>query len=256
MSVDWITVLAQLFNFLLLVWLLHRFLYRPILAGIDAREAEIARRMAAADAAHAQAQAAEQHFLRQHEASVQRQDQVVSEALRGTEQQCEQLMTETRAQLEQQRLVWQRHLEHERQEFMQRLYGAGALTLLELMRKALRELADETLETAIARQLGKQLATMDAELRAAAGTSRQARVSTHAPLAEAEQRALRVELAPLLPGVEFEFAVDEAQAPGVVLQLGGARVAWTLDSYMDELDSALIEDQAASLATRLQHHDA
>lgn len=256
MSIDWITVLVQLFNFLLLVWLLHRFLYRPILAGIDAREAEIARRMAAADAARVQAQDAEQHFLRQHEASVQHRDQAVTEALQDTEQQREQLMTETRAQLEQQRLAWQRHLEHERREFMQRLHGAGALTLLELTRKALYELADETLETAIARQLGRQLATMDAELRAAAGTSRQARVSTHAPLAEAGQRALQAGLAPLLPGVGFEFAVDEEQAPGVVLQLGGMRVAWTLDSYMDELDSALIQDQAASLEARLQHHDA
>jgi len=48
MSIDWVTVLAQLANFLLLIWLLRRFLYRPIIAGIDAREAEIARRMAAA----------------------------------------------------------------------------------------------------------------------------------------------------------------------------------------------------------------
>ena len=36
MSIDWITVAAQLINFLVLVWLLKRFLYRPILNGIDA----------------------------------------------------------------------------------------------------------------------------------------------------------------------------------------------------------------------------
>ena len=45
MSIDWITVAAQIANFLVLVWLLKRFLYRPILDGIDAREAEIANRM-------------------------------------------------------------------------------------------------------------------------------------------------------------------------------------------------------------------
>ena len=48
MSIDWITVIAQIANFLVLVWLLKRFLYRPILDGIDAREAEIARSMAEA----------------------------------------------------------------------------------------------------------------------------------------------------------------------------------------------------------------
>ncbi len=59
MSIDWVTVLAQLANFLLLVALLRRFLYRPILDGIARREAEIARRMAAADIARDEARAAE-----------------------------------------------------------------------------------------------------------------------------------------------------------------------------------------------------
>jgi len=45
MSVDWVTVAAQIGNFLVLVWLLKRFLYKPILNGIDAREAEIATQM-------------------------------------------------------------------------------------------------------------------------------------------------------------------------------------------------------------------
>ena len=46
MTIDWITVAAQIANFLVLVWLLRRFLYRPILDGIDAREAEIAKLVA------------------------------------------------------------------------------------------------------------------------------------------------------------------------------------------------------------------
>ena len=51
MSVDWITVIAQIVNFLVLIWLLKKFLYRPILDGIDAREAEITERMLAANQA-------------------------------------------------------------------------------------------------------------------------------------------------------------------------------------------------------------
>ncbi len=57
MSIDWITVVAQLLNFLVLVWLLKRFLYRPILDGIDAREVEISTRMAEATEARKKAEA-------------------------------------------------------------------------------------------------------------------------------------------------------------------------------------------------------
>jgi large-conductance mechanosensitive channel len=36
--IDWFTVVAQVINFLILVWLLKHFLYQPILDAIDARE--------------------------------------------------------------------------------------------------------------------------------------------------------------------------------------------------------------------------
>ena len=35
MLIDWFTVFAQAVNFLILVWLLKRFLYKPILHAID-----------------------------------------------------------------------------------------------------------------------------------------------------------------------------------------------------------------------------
>ena len=37
MLFDWFTIAAQLVNFLVLVWLLKRFLYKPILKAIDER---------------------------------------------------------------------------------------------------------------------------------------------------------------------------------------------------------------------------
>ena len=43
MLIDWFTVAAQALNFLILVWLMKRFLYKPILHAIDAREERIAK---------------------------------------------------------------------------------------------------------------------------------------------------------------------------------------------------------------------
>ena len=50
MLIDWFTVGAQALNFLILVWLLKHFLYKPILNAIDAREKRIAAELADADA--------------------------------------------------------------------------------------------------------------------------------------------------------------------------------------------------------------
>ena len=49
MLIDWFTVGAQVVNFLILVWLLKHFLYKPILDAIDAREKRIAAELADAD---------------------------------------------------------------------------------------------------------------------------------------------------------------------------------------------------------------
>ncbi len=42
MKIDWFTLIAQVINFLILVWLLRRFLYKPILKAVDEREKKIA----------------------------------------------------------------------------------------------------------------------------------------------------------------------------------------------------------------------
>lgn len=245
MSIDWITVLAQLANFLLLVWLLRRFLYRPILDGIDAREAEIARRMADAEAARAQAQQAEQQYRQAHQQSLIEQERRVTQALEATQQQREHMLAEARAQIEQQRQDWHQHQEQEGQAFTRRLQQAGGALLLQLTRKALLELADAPVEAAIVRQLMRQLPALADELAAAGGNSRQGRVHTHVALPEVLQQQLRDELARVLPQVRMDFVVDPAQAPGLVLQVGGARLAWTTDSYMDELDEATLRPEPA-----------
>ena len=55
MLIDWFTIGAQALNFIVLVWLLKRYLYKPILDAIDAREKRIATELADAAAKEAEA---------------------------------------------------------------------------------------------------------------------------------------------------------------------------------------------------------
>ncbi len=57
MKFDWWTFGLQTVNFIVLVWLLNRFLYKPVLAMIDARKAEVQRQYDDAKAADHKAQA-------------------------------------------------------------------------------------------------------------------------------------------------------------------------------------------------------
>ena len=250
MSIDWVTVLAQIANFLVLLWLLKRFLYRPILDGIDAREASIAKRMADADAAQQAAQAAESQFVKQRAQLVSDQDILLEKALAATEGQRDGLLADARAKLQQEQKDWRKHLEHERQAFNKRLQETGSEALMKLTRKALTDLADEQIEDAIVRHVGKQLEPIAGELVQAAAGSLTAQVSTRDALPAATQQLLQSEVQRWLPEVALSFSTDAQQAPGLVMQVGGAQVSWTTDSYMDEFAELLTSHSPAKASLR------
>ena len=117
MSIDWITVTAQLANFLVLVWLLKRFLYRPILDGIDAREAEIAERMQIAARTEEDAKATEADYRAQL-AALQSEQATMSEAARQrAEKERDTLLAEANNRIERERTAWMAHLDEEARSF-------------------------------------------------------------------------------------------------------------------------------------------
>lgn len=250
MSIDWITVIAQIANFLVLVWLLKHFLYQPILKGIDAREAEIALRMAEAGTAQAKSEAAAAAFQKQQAQLQSNQAAVAKQALQATETERDSLLAKAHEKLEKEQKEWRAHLETERQAFTSRLHKAGAKTLLALTRKALHDLADETLEQAMVRSIGKRLQPIADELTQAAGESHEAVATTGADLTEDAKAQLTADVQALLPDITLRFETDPQQATGLVLHVGGAQVAWTVDSYIEELGVILDDQMAADLSGR------
>jgi F-type H+-transporting ATPase subunit b len=244
MSIDWITVGAQIANFLVLVWLLRRYLYRPILDGIDAREAEIKDRMQQAVLAKEEAQAVEQAYHDKVEALNVAQAEMTETIRLVAEEQRDALLAEARQKLEREHATWTAHLDEEARKYTAKMHRAGGRALLSLTRKALSDLADETLEGRMALHLAKQIKPMIAELRRAAGRAAEAVVTSREPLAAPTQEQVAAELQTLFPQTALRFETDEHQAPGLVLRIGGAQVAWTVESYIDGLDT-LIEEQLA-----------
>ena len=80
MLIDWFTVGAQALNFLILVWLMKRFLYKPILDAIDAREKRIAGELADAAAKKAEARKERDEFQHKNEEFDQQRAALLSKA--------------------------------------------------------------------------------------------------------------------------------------------------------------------------------
>lgn len=255
MSIDWITVAAQIANFLVLVWLLKRFLYRPILDGIDAREAEITDRMQAAVFAKENAETAETEYRDQLSALQFKQSEMTDTARHHAEEQRDTLLAEAHERLEQERKDWQAHLDEEGRKYTTKLHHAGAGTLLSLTRKALIDLADETLEARMAHHLVAQVKPMMSDLRRSAGHCSEAVVTSHETLLTSAQDELTSGLQAVFPRISVQFETDSEQAPGLVLRVGGAQLAWTVDSYIDGLNALMEEQLAVGIDFKAQPHE-
>ncbi len=254
MSIDWITVAAQIANFLVLVWLLKRFLYRPILDGIDAREAEITARMQEAVLAKDKAAAAEADYQGKAQALEAGQAAVEDTVRKKAEAQRDALLAEAQSRIEQEHASLQAHLDDEAAKFTARMQGAGAAALLSLTRKALTDLADETLEARMAHHLAGQIKPMAKDLGRAAGQASAAVVTSHEVLPAAAQKIVSDELKAVFPDASVTFQTDTTQAPGLVLRMGGGQVAWTVDTYIDGLGAQVTERLAMGQGIEAQPH--
>ena len=240
MLVDWFTVAAQALNFLVLVWLLKRLLYRPVLAAIDAREQRISVRLEEAAARETEALrardalAAEQAaFARDRAARLSALDEEIA-ALRT------KLTGELRDEAEAERQRLRATMDAERRV----LQTEGRLRVIEqvfaIARQVLRDLADETLEARLAAILGRKLQDLPAAERAGLCTHGEAPIVRSAfplpaPHAEALAAAIAT-LVPACPAARFELAPD--LLAGAEIVIGAYRFAWHVSDYFALLGAA------------------
>lgn len=64
MELNWSTFVLEIANFLVLVWILQRFLYRPVLAVIERRRTAIAKTLSEAEALQTRAAAVREQYER------------------------------------------------------------------------------------------------------------------------------------------------------------------------------------------------
>src|ERR1700688_2249451 len=96
MLIDWFTVGAQVLNFVILVWLMKRFLYKPIIHAIDAREERIATELADGAAKKAEAQKERDEFQHKNEEFDQQRAALLSQAADEAKTERQRLLDEAR----------------------------------------------------------------------------------------------------------------------------------------------------------------
>lgn len=238
MHIDGTTFVFEAINFLALVWILKRFLYRPVLDVLARRRAEVERTLAAGRAGMEQAEAKRQQF----EARLADWDQEKA-ALRANLEQELAAERERKLQVLQQELAAERARReaqalHRQAELQRALEDQAAAQAGRFVARLLQRLADPALEARLVDLLLDDLAQLPAEslagLRTAAREANaQGQVVSAYPLGETQRQRLAQALSVLLERpLPLAFAQDAGLVAGLRLAIG----PWQLRANLaDEL---------------------
>jgi len=265
MLIDWFTVGAQAVNFLILVWLLKRFLYKPIIAAIDAREKHIVDEHADADAKKTEALKERDEFAKQNKAFNEERDALRAKAAGEARAEGERLLNQARKEADALRAHQENALRNERTILGNEITRLASVEVFGIARRALADLATASLEERMGAAFTRCLRAMDGKAKEALATAFKAspepaliRSAFDLPADQRAviQNALNESFSAEVP-LRFETAPEVVC--GIELTSHGQKIGWSIAEYLRSLDQkvgALLGPQSAPAPKSEAHAEA
>jgi F-type H+-transporting ATPase subunit b len=263
MLIDWFTVGAQLLNFLILVWLLKHFLYKPVLKAIEDREKRIAAELADADTRVAAAKRERDDFQAKNTDFDKQRATLLTKAVSDANAENERLIGVARTQANDLRAKQEVALQGERARLSGTISHLAATEVVDIARKTLADLATVSLEERIGEVFTRRLRELDAKSKETLGdalrnSSEHAVVRSRFDLGSIQRAAIQNAInEDFSADVHLRFETSPEGICGIELTVGGQRVAWDIGGYLSSLDRKVgeyLDSQASTEAAAPETH--
>jgi F-type H+-transporting ATPase subunit b len=259
MLIDWFTVGAQALNFIVLVWLLKRFLYKPVLSAIDAREQRIAHALADADRQTSEVQKSRDELQAERKAFDDQRGAMLAKAGLDAKAQGERLLSSARQAAESLTSEQNAALLAEATELSDRLARLATAESLNIARSALKDLADADLEERISGVFAHRLRGMDPKTRETFGMSLKRCegvpvVASSFAISDREKATIQTAVNETFSAdIPLHFETSSRGIAGIELACGGQRLSWTIADYLNTLEervAALLKSRAVPVSPK------
>lgn len=255
MLIDWFTVAAQALNFLILVWLMKRFLYQPILRAIDTREKKIAAELADAAAQKTAARKEIDDFQHKNSEFDQQRAAMLTKATDEAQAERMRLLAEARSEADTLAAKRRESLVNDAKHLNQAIARKTQDEVFAIARRVLADLSGSELEIQMAGVFIRRLRALDdatkvrleeplksakvpALIRSAFDLSGETRAAIQTAINETFSADIHL---------SFETAPDLVS--GIELTADGQKVAWSIADYLKSLEtdvSELLKSPASS----------
>jgi F-type H+-transporting ATPase subunit b len=247
MLIDWFTVGAQALNFLILVWLMKRFLYQPILHAIDVRDQRIAAELADAGAKQADAKKERDEFQQKNEEFDRQRAALLIQATGEANTERQRLIDAARKAADALSAKRQETLNTEATTLNQAIRRRAQEEVFAIARKALADLAATSLEERLSEVFIRRLREMDSTEKA--GLAEALKTASEPTLVHSafdlptEQRtAIQQALNETFSAdIHVRFETAPELVSGIELTTNGQKVAWNIADYLGSLENGVRE---------------
>jgi len=251
MPIDWFTVIAQSINFVILLWLLKRFLYQPIVDGLDAREAKIADVLNDADKSKTQAHKLQSDYAQKLASIEKKRSEMLTIAKEEADAERQHLLDAAHVAADDMLRKRLAALQHDLHNLKHDIMLKSVDEVYALCRKILAELADADLDVLLFNKLLQRLQTLDnkqiTELQhALSRTDNAVLVRSVFELSQGQKDSLIQCLQQIIQAdhqatIALNFSLLPNLISGIELSVSGWKIPWSMHNYLAQLQQHLDE---------------
>jgi F-type H+-transporting ATPase subunit b len=240
--IDWFTVAAQIVNFLILIFLMKKFLYGPIIRAMDKREETIAARLNDAGQKRDEAEKEILLYNKKNEEFESHRAEMMEKARVSAEERKKELIAEARKEVDDIKERWREAVGQEKESFLRGLRERMADEIYTISRRVCSDLADVSLEDHMAEMFMKKINALDQKtrdeiinkLKDAGG---KLTIATSFELTKQKKQTISETIQRIIaPGAHPEFFISKDILCGIELRAKGYAFGWNVDVYLKSLE--------------------
>lgn len=241
MKINWFTLIAQVINFIILMWLLKRYLYKPILKAIDERENKIKAQLNDAEAKKAEAKKERDEFTKKNETFNNQKEALMLKVIDESNSEGEKLKAQVRGEAKLLKAKLEKSLKEEQESNHLEITKKIQQEVIRIAKKTLTDLSSVRLEDEIVNTFIKRITALKEDEReqlVATLNSDNNPILIQSAFALSKDQQAHIKKAILhLIGNErpFQFNATSELIGGIELSTNGYKLSWSISEYLKSL---------------------
>tara|TARA_R110002051_G_scaffold104456_3_gene177151 strand:- start:20473 stop:21255 length:783 start_codon:yes stop_codon:yes gene_type:complete len=258
MKINWFTLIAQIINFLVLMWLLKRYLYNPILNAIDLRENKIVAQLKDAEAKKAEAEKERDEFNKKNETFERQKGELMQKAIVESNEEGRKLKEEARNEANVLKAKLEKNIQDSQENRNLEIAQKIQQEVVAIAKKTLTDLSSASLEEQSVLTFIKRINELkedEKQKMISTLTSRKNPILVKSAFKLSTK--LQTEIQQSINAVldeesQFQFKIAPELISGIELSANGYKLSWSISEYINSLEKSMNDSAQENIQTTLE----